>query len=134
MVWEARALPYLFRRRQLLDLFVEHSLHAFALLRNDMLRSIESHTIAEYQSDIGNELIRSHITRISQIGIRLDRIRCHQFAFDGREIHGMFDDLKIMRYLQSLGINRKTERSSVLQLFESPDCGERKFVLRYAKG
>lgn len=116
------------------DLFVEHSLHAFALLRNDMLRSIESHTIAEYQSDIGNELVRSHITRVGRIGVRLDRIRCHQFAFDGREIHGMFDDLKIMRYLQSLWINRKTKWSSVLQLFESPDCGERKFVLGYAEG
>ncbi len=132
--WEARALPYLFRRGQLLDLFVEHSLHALALLRYDMLRSVESHTIAEYQSDIGNELVRTQITRVGQIGVRFDRISRHQFAFNGGEIHGVFDDLKIMRYLQSLRINRKTERSSILHLFESPDCRKRKFVLCYAEG
>lgn len=122
MWWEVRAQPYLFRRRQLLDLFVKHSLHALALLRYDMLRSIKSHTIAEYQSDISDELVRAEITRVGRIWIRFDRIGRHQFAFNGGEIHGVFDDLKIMRYLQSLWINGKTERGSILHLFESANC------------
>ena len=117
----------------MLDLFVKHSLHALALLRYNMLRSIESHTIAEYQPDIGDEFVRTQITRISRIRVGLDRIRRHQFAFDRGEIHGVLDDLKIMRYIQSLRINRKTEGGGILQLFESPYCRERKLVLSYAE-
>ncbi len=134
MWWKGRALPYLFRRGKLFDLLVKHSLQALALLRYDMFRSVESHTIAEYQSDISNELVCAQITRVGRIGIGFDRIRCHQFAFDGRKIHRVLNDLKIMRYLQGFWIDRKTEWNSILHLFESPDCRERKLVLRCTEG
>jgi len=43
----------------------------------------------------------------------------------------MLDDLKIMRDLQSLGIDRGAERSGILQLFESSYRRKSKLVLRY---
>jgi len=123
----------LFWRRQLFDLLVKHSLHAFSLLGHDVLRSIEGHTVAENQSNIGNKLISADVTRVCWVGIRFNRVRSHQLALDGSEVHGMFDDLKVMRYLQSLRVDRKAERSGILQLFESSNCRQRKFVLRYTE-
>jgi len=45
----------------------------------------------------------------------------------------MLDNLKIMRYLQSLQVNGEVEWNGVLHLFESLYRRQCKFVLRYTE-
>ena len=95
-----------------------------------MLRSVESHTIAENQPNIRNKLVSTDITRVGWIRVWFNGVRSQQFAFDSGKVHGMLDDLKIMRYLQSLRVDGEAEWSGVLHLFESSYRRQCKFVLR----
>ena len=112
------ALSYLFWGWQLFDLFVKHCFHAFSLLRYGMVRPIKGHTITKNQSNIGNKFVGADVTRIGCIEVGFNRVRSQQFALDSRKIHWMLDDLKIVRYVQSLWVDGGTEGSGILHLFE----------------
>jgi hypothetical protein len=112
------ALSYLFWGRQLFNLFVKHCFYALSLLRYGMIRPIEGHTITENQSNIGNKFVGTDVTRIGRSGVGFNRVRSEQFALDGRKVHRMLDDLKIMRYVQSLWVDGGAEGSGILHLFE----------------
>lgn len=56
-------------------MLVKHCLHAFSLLRYNVLRPIECHTITEDKANIGNKFVCTAITRIGRIGVRFGRIR-----------------------------------------------------------
>lgn len=112
------ALSYLFWGWQLFNLFVKHCFHAFSLLRYGMVWPIKGHTITKNQSNIGNEFVGADVTRIDGSGVGFNRVRSQQFALDSRKVHGMLDDLKIMRYVQSLWVDGGAEGSGILHLFE----------------
>ena len=133
MVEYITTLSYLFRGRQLFDLLVKHRFHALSLLRYGMVRPIEGHTITEDQSNIGYEFISADVTRIGRVRVRFNRVGSQQFALNGRKVHGMLNDLKIVRYLQSFWVDGEAEGSGILHLFEGSYRRQSELVLRYTE-
>ena len=123
---------YLFRRWHLFDLLVKNLLYSSPHLCDGMVGSIEGYAILENQADIGNELVRMIISRVSKVRVGFEGIGRNKFAIDGRKVHRLFDDNGVVRDIEGNVVNREIERRAILQLLESANSGCTETILSTA--
>lgn len=109
-------------RRHLLDLFVKDSLYPLSHSRDCMVRAIKQTAILEDQADVVDVLVGVEVARVVQVRVWLLRIGGRKLALDGGEIHRLFDNIGIMRYIKSDRVDRVQKRSSIFHFAKVTDC------------
>jgi len=94
-----------------------------------MFRTVESHSVGDHETNIGNDFLCVIIARIMGIRIRLLRIGGSQLALDGRDVHGGFDNRRIMGDVESDRVDRTQERSTIFAFSEAADGGYKEAIL-----
>ena len=88
-----------------------------------MIRAVKLQAVAEDETDVKDELVGIDVPRIDRVGVRLRGVRSGEFLLDSREIHGTFDDGRIMGNREGNGIDRQIEGVRILQTLESANRG-----------
>ena len=102
-----------FGRREVLDRLVKQLLQSPAHQRNRMLSTIELDAIQEHQPDVRNKLVRGKISRLIGLWNLFPEYGIVKLLFDRLEIHGVSDDLRIMRDVHGHDIDGEQERSCI---------------------
>lgn len=121
-------------RGHVLDLFVKHFLNTLSHRCNGMLGSVESQSVRKDETNITNELVGSVIAGIVWIGVWLGGIGMVEFEFDGREVHGVLNDGRIMRNVEDHRVDRRQKRTCVLMLPEILDSRQTETPLMRSEG
>lgn len=98
-----------------------------------MIWTVERKTVLEDASDVGNEFLGVIISRVSRIWVWLDGVRRSELSFNSRKVHGLLDDLGVMRDIKSKRVDRELEWPCVLEFLQSANSRSGKLMLMDAE-
>ena len=95
-----------------------------------MLRTIELDAVRKNQPDVDDELVRRQISRLIGLQNLFPGHGIVELLFDRLEIHGVSDDLEIMRDVHGYDVDGEQERSCILRFFQVLEGRGAELVLR----
>lgn len=121
-------------RRQMLQLLIKHIFHSLSHRGNDMIGPVEEECVRNHQADVCDKLFGVVVTRIVRVRVGLGWVGRVEFALDGGEIHGRFDDRGIVGDVEGDGVDWAQEGRGVFQFFQCADGGCQETPLAKVEG